>query len=66
MKIKKLGLEWGAAFEDASPIRITHNEAEVIIYITESGNLCIHTVRSFATVRSHMGGSDLEMIVETH
>ena len=63
MKLKLLGLEWGAAYEEAQPVQITHGQAEVVVYVTEKGDLCVHTVRSECIVRSHSGGSDLEMLV---
>ena len=63
MKVKKLGLEWGAAFEEATPIQITHNEAEVIVYVTEGGDLCVQTVRADWQLSSHNGGSDCKLII---
>lgn len=63
MKVKKLGLEWGAAFEEATPIQITQGEAEVIVYVTEGGDLCVQTVRANWRLSSHTGGSDCKLII---
>ena len=63
MKIKKLGLAWGAAFEEATPIQITHDGAEVIVYVTERGDLCVHTVRSSWQLSSHNGGSYCKLLI---
>ena len=35
MKVQKLGIEWGAAFEEAQPVRITHGDAELIVFVSE-------------------------------
>lgn len=63
MKVKKLGLEWGAAFEEATPVQITHGEAEIIVYVTEGGDLCVQTVRADWQLSSHNGGSDCKLII---
>ena len=63
MKVKKLGLEWGAAFEEATPVQITHGEAEIIVYVTEGGELCVQTVRAYWRLTSYNGGSDCKLII---
>ena len=54
---------WGAAFEEATPVQITHGEAEIIVYVTEGGDLCVHTIRADWQLSSHNGGSDCKMII---
>lgn len=61
--IKKLGLEWGAAFEEATPVQITHGEAEILVYVTEGNDLCVQTVRADWRLTSHHGGSDCKLII---
>jgi len=43
MKVKKLGIEWGAAFEEAQPIKITsmNGEDSIIVYEREGYGLTI-------------------------
>ena len=63
MKIKKLGLEWGAAFEEASPIQIIHGNVKIVVHVTESGDLCIYTVGAEWQLKSHNFGSDCKLII---
>lgn len=41
MKIQKLGIEWGAAHEEAQPVLISHGDARVEIYVTEGNDLMV-------------------------
>lgn len=46
MKVRKLGVEWGAAFEKAQPVRITHGDANLIVFVSEKGDLIVQTVHA--------------------
>lgn len=50
MKIKKLGIEWGAAYQDAQPISISHDGQEIIVFITERGDIQIDMYNDFECV----------------
>lgn len=65
MKIKRLGLEWGAAHEEAHPVSITHGDAQVTVYVSEGGDLVIHTVRGQWVLSSFNGGSDCKLVVRS-
>ena len=42
LKIKRLGIDWGAAHEEATPVRISSNDAaEIEVYQNEGGDICI-------------------------
>ena len=41
MQVKRLGIEWGAAHLEASPIRVKHGSAEIEIYLSEKGEMII-------------------------
>jgi hypothetical protein len=41
MKIKRLGIEWGAAHEEAQPVKIKHGAAEFICFISENGEMVV-------------------------
>lgn len=41
MKVRAMGLEWGAAFEEAEPIQVSYNGAEYMSWITEGHDLVI-------------------------
>lgn len=41
MKVKKLGIAWGAAYEEAEPIEIQHGFARVEAYSDEGGDLVL-------------------------
>ena len=41
MKITKLGLSWGAAYEEAQPIKVSHGTQEIEIFVSEAGQLKI-------------------------
>lgn len=43
MKIKKLGIEWGAAFEEAQPLRLINENAVATIWQDENGAIIIQT-----------------------
>lgn len=43
MQVKKLGIEWGAAYEEAQPIEVSNGSAKVLIFVSESGDLVIQT-----------------------
>lgn len=53
MKLKKLGIEWGAAFEEAQPLQITSQSGEVVlvIYEREDGKLALETFESLKLER---------------
>lgn len=48
MKVKKLGLDWGAAYEEAEPIRISHGDVEITVFVSESGDLIVEMPGSAA------------------
>ena len=39
MRVVKLGIEWGAAYEEAQPIAIRHAGVQIIIYTKENGDI---------------------------
>lgn len=41
MQVKRLGIEWGAAHVEASPIRVKHGSAEIEVYLSEKGEMII-------------------------
>lgn len=41
MKIEALGIEWGAAYEEAQPKRISHFGREVEVFVDENHNLVV-------------------------
>ena len=41
MKVRKLGLDWGPAYQEACPVRLEHAGIEVIAFVTESGALAV-------------------------
>ena len=43
MKMKRLGIEWGAAHAVAQPVQITNDEVELVIFESERGELVITT-----------------------
>ena len=63
MKVTKLGLEWGAAFEEATPIRITHGEHCIEVFVSENHTLIVQAyhaqARSF-TARDGRTGLEIE------
>lgn len=63
MKITKLGIEWGAAYEEATPIRITHGDSVIEVYVSERHQLVVQAfdarVTTFTARDGHCG---LEMI----
>ena len=63
MKVKKLGIEWGAAFEEAQPVQITQGEAMIVVYVSEKGELVVRTQNSDWRVTSEVGGS-CRLVVE--
>ena len=63
MKVKKLGIEWGAAFEEAQPVQITQGEAMIVVYVSEKGELVVRTQNSGWRVTSEVGGS-CRLVVE--
>ena len=52
MKITKLKEDWGPAWQEAQPIRITHGDACIIVFVTETGDLRIKTFRANWSVTS--------------
>jgi hypothetical protein len=50
MKIKKLGIEWGAAYQEAQPISISHDEQEIFVFITDRGDIQIDMCNDFECV----------------
>ena len=65
MKITKLGLEWGAAYEEATPVQITHGDAIVIILVSEGGDLVVQTKGGDWKITSAAGGSDVKLTVRS-
>ena len=63
MKITKLGLDWGAAYEEATPIRITHGDSVIEVYVSEKHQLVVQAVSARVTTFNHDGRYGLEMIV---
>ena len=63
MKIIKLGLDWGAAYEEATPIRITHGDSVIEVYVSEKHQLVVQAVGARVTTFNHEGRCGLEMIV---
>ena len=63
MKITKLGLDWGAAYEEATPIRITHGDSVIEVYASENHRLVVQAVGARVTAFNHDGRYGLEMIV---
>lgn len=65
MKLKRLGIEWGAAFEQ--PIRISSNSGAVVlvIYEREDGNLALETFDSLKLERlTHSAkAGDLRVVI---
>lgn len=41
MKIRKLGIEWGAAYMEAKPINISHGTAMFEAFVSEKNNIVI-------------------------
>ena len=41
MKVKRLGIEWGAAFEDAEPIEVSYQGAQFQSFISEGHDLVV-------------------------
>lgn len=41
MKIRKLGLNWGPAYEEAEPVSIEHGDIKVLAFIPENGGMQI-------------------------
>lgn len=44
MNIKKLGIEWGAAYQEAQPIAVRTPNARLVMYEAEGGELVIETL----------------------
>lgn len=59
MKLTKLGIEWGPAFTEAQPVRITSRSGAVVavIYEREDGNIAIETFDSIKLERLAAGTS---------
>lgn len=43
MKVRNLGIEWGPAFEEAQPVRVSHAGIAFTVFVSESGELVIRT-----------------------
>lgn len=41
MIVRKMGIEWGGAFEEAQPVAVAHGGATFEFFITEKGELRI-------------------------
>ena len=41
MILKRLGLSWGAAYEEALPTEVIHEEDSFIFYLDEAGTMII-------------------------
>lgn len=41
MKVQKLGLDWGAAYEEAAPVRISHVGAEITAFVNSTGGITV-------------------------
>ena len=63
MKIIKLGLDWGAAYEEATPIRITHGDSVIEVYVSENHQLVVRAISAHVTTFNRDGRYGLEMIV---
>jgi len=50
MKVTRLGLEWGAAFEEATPIRITHGEHCIEVFVSERHTLIVRAYYATAQI----------------
>lgn len=61
MKIVKLGLEWGAAYEEAVPIRISHGAAVLEVYVSERHELVVQAVDAHVTTFTRNGVHGLEL-----
>lgn len=57
MKLKKLGIEWGAAFEEAQPHRITAADGEttVEVFQTETGDIAFEFTNNFLVQHTRDG-----------
>ena len=41
MKIKRLGVSWGAMYEEAEPRRVIHGDVEFEFYVNSNGEIVI-------------------------
>ena len=64
MKIKRLQMEFGPAWEEAQPVRITHGDASILIYLRNGTELVVETERADWKVQSAFGGSDCKLILQ--
>lgn len=55
MKVKKLGLEWGAAHEEAQPVKVSHGTQEIEIFVSEAGQLVIKIAEDVKVKRTASG-----------
>ena len=62
MKVQRLGLDWGPAYVEAEPVRITHEDIVVEIFVSERGDLVIRPVGCSAKVEA-TGAGGLQMTV---
>ena len=56
MKIQRLGLAWGPAYVEAEPVRITHEDIVVEIFVSARGDLVIRPVGCSAKVEATRAG----------
>ena len=65
MKVIRLGIGWGAAYNEATPVQITHGDATVIIFVSEGGDLVVQTKEGDWKITSAAGGSDVKLTVRS-
>ena len=58
MKIKKLGIEWGSAFEEAQPVELSHYGRKVLVFVDSNHDLVVQ-VDSGATIHHTCEGFDI-------
>ena len=55
LKMQKLGIEWGAAYEEAQPHKITTSNSDCVIFESEKGRLIIETTCSVKITKTSNG-----------
>ena len=60
--MRKMGIEWGAAFEEAHPVAVAHGGATFQFFITEKGELRIMIP---AGARIEMAKGQFEVTIPT-
>lgn len=62
MIVRKMGIEWGAAFEEAQPVMVAQGGATFEFFVTEKGELRIMIP---ANARIEMAGGQFEVTIPT-